>query len=752
VFFSNAFHRVRPRSPHRHRDPRRPQTPNWHTGPLLLEALEDRMLPSCTLSIVPGEPAPQLVGERVLWTATPSDCGRDLVYQFRVAPPGGAFHVVRDFSPANTFAWTPMQEGTYDMLVAAKEGYQATEAVSTVVSDSVNSRITGRHAVITPTSNPLVALYSTPPCREGAIHVEFSVAGQHPDWQSTNTLPCEDGLSRNFLVAGILPDTPYELRHVITDHHHQRYSSPLLFTSGSLPADLTFPTFTVRQPPGQHSDRDHDMIYHVLPGPVGQEQNPAVLATDLMGRVVWYYDSRGAEPGLALRIGDTLLPGGTLLVQGRDQQSSQAQNVLREVDLAGNPLRETNLDVVNAQLQALGHDIIYGFSHDTIRLANGDTVLLGYTERTIDIGGTPTDYIGDMVVVLDPDFQVNWAWDAFDHLDVKRGPVLGEVCNPGDTGPECIVPRLPAVDWLLVNAVSLSPADGNLVLSGRYQDWVLKIDYSNGNGDGHVVWRLGQDGHFTVDSTDPDPWFSHQHNAHYVDDSTLVLFDNGNTRRTRDPNADSRGQVWRLDEQTMTATLVFNVDLGNYSLALGSAEQLSNGNFSFTSGRQGTPPNLFGQTIEVLPDGTQTYVLEVAHQEFRSYRIRSLYEGTNDFSANGGGGAPSGRQPPVAPQRQGLPPEVFGFSLGQEIATQRQATGTLHPPATAQLIEGFELARSQSGLEPSRLLGFPVLGHARRPYTGAGAAPRRMPAEGYWELLADLFADSNLLALTTEAI
>ena len=32
-----------------------------------------------------------------------------------------------------------------------------------------------------------------------------------------------------------------------------------------------------------------------------------------------------------------------------------------------------------------------------------------------------------MVLVLDPDFQVKWAWDAFDHLDVNRGPVLGEV-------------------------------------------------------------------------------------------------------------------------------------------------------------------------------------------------------------------------------------------------------------------------------------------------------------------------------------
>jgi hypothetical protein len=407
--------------------------------PPVLEALEDRMLPSCTLSLVPSEPAPQLVGERILWTATASDCGKDLVYQFRVGPAGGPFHLVRDFSLDNAFTWTPMQEGTYEVQVTAKEGYQATETVSDIVSDAVHSRVTGRDAVITPTSNPLVTLYSAPACSEGTIRVEFAEAGHHPDWQSTNTLPCEPRLSRNFVVAGMLPDTIYQVRHVLSDHHHIWHSSPLLFTSGSLPADLTFYAFTVRQPPGHHSDLDQDMIYHVLSAPVGQEPNPAPLATDLQGRVVWYYDSHGAEPGLALELGDTLLPGGTLLVYGRDQHSSLAENVLREVDLAGNPLRETNLDVVNAQLQALGHEIIYGFSHDNIRLANGDTVVLGYTERTVDIDGTPTDYIGDMVVVLDPELQVTWAWDAFDHLDVNRGPVLGEVCNPGDLGPACVV-------------------------------------------------------------------------------------------------------------------------------------------------------------------------------------------------------------------------------------------------------------------------------------------------------------------------
>ena len=33
-------------------------------------------------------------------------------------------------------------------------------------------------------------------------------------------------------------------------------------------------------------------------------------------------------------------------------------------DLAGNPVRETNLAAVNAQLAALGHETIYGFHHD----------------------------------------------------------------------------------------------------------------------------------------------------------------------------------------------------------------------------------------------------------------------------------------------------------------------------------------------------------------------------------------------------
>ncbi len=111
----------------------------------------------------------------------------------------------------------------------------------------------------------------------------------------------------------------------------------------------------------------------------------------------------------------------------------------------------------------------------------------------------------------------------------------------------------------------------------------------------------------------------------YVDDSEITVFDDGNGRRQVDPTADSRGQEYTINEQTMTATLVVNADLGDYSPAVGAAQLLPNGNLVYTSGDQGTNPNAFGQTIQVLPDGTQTFVQQKSGLEYRSYMMANLY-------------------------------------------------------------------------------------------------------------------------------
>jgi hypothetical protein len=424
------------------------------------------------------------------------DCGAAPVYQFSAASHGGAFHVLRDFSPANAFTWTAMQEGSYDIKVTVKDGYQAAETTIAVAAAAVASRVSGSQAVVTPTANPLVALYSVPPSPAGTVFVQFAVAGDHPAWRNTDTRAVVPGKSTNFFVAGMLPGTTYEMRAVFNDGTG---SAPLFFTAGSLPSTLAIPAFTVVQPTDLGSDADQDMIFHQL-----IRGNQPLLATNLAGQVTWYYDLSGSGFTLA-KAGQSLLPGGTLLLNGVDRYTPvpTAPDVLREIDLAGNPVRETNLAAVNAQLAALGHEPVHAFHHDVQRLADGTTVALAYTERTIDVNGTPTNYVGDMVIVLDSDFQVKWAWDAFDHLDVRRGPVLGEVVSAGSPEPTAVVPRLPAVDWLHVNAVSLSPADGNLIVSLRHQDWVIKIDYRNGAGDGHVIWRLGQGGDFTLNSVDP---------------------------------------------------------------------------------------------------------------------------------------------------------------------------------------------------------------------------------------------------------
>jgi hypothetical protein len=58
--------------------------------------------------------------------------------------------------------------------------------------------------------------------------------------------------------------------------------------------------------------------------------------------------------------------------------------------------------------------------HEARRLPNGDLVLLTNTERFANQGDGTVDVIGDVIVVLDPNLNLVWSWNGFDHLDVSR--------------------------------------------------------------------------------------------------------------------------------------------------------------------------------------------------------------------------------------------------------------------------------------------------------------------------------------------
>ena len=74
----------------------------------------------------------------------------------------------------------------------------------------------------------------------------------------------------------------------------------------------------------------------------------------------------------------------------------------------------------------------------------------------------------------------------------------------------------------------------------------------------------------------------------------------------------------------MTATLVVNADMGNYSDFLGarSCFQRQPGLHVRGSLAEQEPA---GQSIEVLPNGTRVYVQQMSEFEYRSYFESTLY-------------------------------------------------------------------------------------------------------------------------------
>lgn len=549
-----------------------------------------------SVALTRGEPFGVATGAPILWTAHSRGHGLKPVYRFGVRSADGSYNVARGFNENARFRWSPPAAGGYVVRVAVKNNLASTTIESARQAYVKAARTPPDGAIVTRTSNPLVARYSAPPTTADFVRVEFRLNGPNQSWTSTAALPVTPGQRTDFLVAGLLPSRTYRIRHVASDG---AASSALLFKTGALPTGLNFPTFTVEQRPTRWADRTHRIVFHNgINSPPGMIDT---LATDRRGRIVWYYDSVAHKfPSYAT----SLVPGGTVLLLGNPLNPYGGARTLREVDLAGNTVRQTNIKAVNAQLSALGEPAITDFNHEAERLPNGHTAVLATTARILNRDGKPTLYRGDMVIVLDRNFQVAWVWDPFDWLDPNRVPILGE-------GP---------ADWTHANSIAWSPADGNLIVSMRSQDWVIKIDYAHGVGTGRILWRLGKFGDFTLEAAGASPWFSHQHDVRYVDDSTIVLFDNGNTRQRRQPNAHSRGQLLTLDERAMRATLRVNADLGEYAQALGGAQRLPNGNLVLTSG-------INERTIEVTPRGAKTFVLKMNMPgfQYRSYVFRTLY-------------------------------------------------------------------------------------------------------------------------------
>jgi hypothetical protein len=550
-----------------------------------------------------SENGPPLVGQTIRWAAEVSEPGT-FRYRFRILAPGGDYRMIRDYGPIAWLDWRGDEEGWYELEVSVRNlntGEVWTESRSIVLE----SRTAGDAPVVSATEHPLVFLFSAPACPSGArMRVRFEpVAGGQPKY--TPFRDCSAGTSMNFYLAGLYAETAY-LANAELDSGEA--SSPVQFETGLLPA-MEFSHQVLKAAPAGTAQ-------NVLLATTAEGQ----IATDLDGRVLWFNPSPQTYA-------TSVDPGGFIwgFIENFDRPIEE--QAIRKVDLQGRTVLETNAWRVNEQLAAMGKRQISGFHHEVRTLSDGRIVALAVVEQLLtDVQGPGTlDVLGDMIIVFDGDLQVVWTWDAFDHLDVTRKATMGEVCPLGGGGcpPFYLAPT--ANDWTHGNAVHETP-DGHLIFSARHQDWLIKIDYAGGAGDGHVIWRLGKDGDFSLAGRDPSAWFSHQHDGNFESSNRLLVFDNGNMRvRAANGAGNSAGQVLELDEQNRVATLVLNADLGVFAPAVGSAQRLQNGNYHFLAGFVPAPGGLTAYSLEINRSGVVVSSVKADTLVYRSFRMMDLY-------------------------------------------------------------------------------------------------------------------------------
>lgn len=480
---------------------------------------------------------------------------------------------------------------------------------------------------VTTTNNPQVALYTLNLPAAGSVTINFgptAAYGYHTWSQSTAAAG-----PVSILVAGMLANTAYHLQAIArfadgsseADVDH-------VFTPGA-PAHL--PNLAATTTPGLTPQSGVEQLT-LVDGPL-----VGVAVTDLQARVIWTYILPDTSGGVSIQGAKLLANGHFLFSIGQNSStplggpiSANTVIAIREVDLAGNIVRQITNSELNSRLQATGYNLaLLELHHEVTPLPNGHTLVLGNILRPYtNLPGYPgtLNVLGDVVVDLDQNFQPVWVWNEFDHFDVNRHPMLFP-------------------DWTHTNAIVYSPTDGNIIVSMRHQNWVVKVDYRNGAGSGGVLWHLGYQGDFKLlNGVDPTDWEYAQHLPSLFSPQSagvfsLGLMDNGDDRIfPPGVNCNTAGQpaclyttipVFQIDENAKTARLTSHQILPTnlYSYFGGNTELLKNGDIEYDlAGTSTTDSDIFEVTPTATPQ-TVWHLHSSGSQAYRGYRLPSLYPG-----------------------------------------------------------------------------------------------------------------------------
>ncbi len=274
--------------------------------------------------------------------------------------------------------------------------------------------------------------------------------------------------------------------------------------------------------------------------------------------------------------------------------------------------------------------------HELNVLPNGHHMVISYVLRSgIDLTGlntTPTpgpnSTIADCVVQdVDAAGNLTWQWTGSDHMDAKTESLAS---------PSVVINGQTVYDVFHCNSVDVKP-NGDLLVSARHMNAVLDVRRS----DGHVMWKLGgtpvnKDNATIVQiQDDPENGNSLQHDARYIDDTHVSMFDNHAVGA--DPSYPARGIEYAIDFSTNTARPSFSYTNPENlpSCCMGSFRRQPDGHrvigwgYMISNGRAMTELNNAGQSVLDVSLGT-------GNGSYRSIKVPSSFYDVDQLRARAG--------------------------------------------------------------------------------------------------------------------
>jgi arylsulfate sulfotransferase len=349
------------------------------------------------------------------------------------------------------------------------------------------------------------------------------------------------GTAHALPLLGFKADHIYQVKLTLYDEHRGSLAlpSPLLFITDPLPPDFpplqTLVSVPSRMEPGY-------TMFFAEPNPSSGTSYSVIL--DAQGDVVWYSDRGGSDER-------QLANGDIFFFSSLD---------IAEIDMLGEYQRSWYLSQTGSTPLPGSIPVDIGpVNHEAFPTDHGTILTLTSESRVVD--GYPTSD-------TDPNAPTATA-TVIDHPVVEfsqaTGQILGrwpplDLLDPTRIGYDSIGPT--RNDWGHANAVIEDPRDGDMILSLRHQDAVVKFDR-----EGRIKWILGPHANWPAQFQPylltpvgtPFAWQYHQHAPMVTPAGTLMLFDNGNHRASpfdgTTPVADSenhsRAVEFAIDERTM---------------------------------------------------------------------------------------------------------------------------------------------------------------------------------------------------------